>query len=409
MIRKVSWWGYLLLYTTTVGAQEESGRSVQDMEKVVQELQIQLETMRSEFQTKIADLESRLLQVSASRVQPSSEQEPPAQDSSGGQRTLQRLNPEISVLGDVTGRLSDNSTDDEFNRLNFDGFEASFQHPLDPYTTSKFYLVYEEGKVDLEEGYITWASLPGNLGLKVGRFHTNFGRMNRVHKHALSWVDRDLPTETIFGHEGLIGDGVSLNWLTPKLPWADANELSFEIINNSNDLAFSGRGFSDPVYIGRLMNYRDLTEDAYFEWGLSAATSHWDLDQQNRSTVVGLDLNYRFEPLQNALYRSFQLNSEFFYNVRDRWPGGNVFGFFASAEYQLSRRWYAGMRYQSSDALENNDEQSWSISPFLTFWQSEWVRLRAQYDFLNRNLDVNDNRLFFQVTWAMGPHKHEEY
>ena len=156
------------------------------------------------------------------------------------------------------------------------------------------------------------------------------------------------------------------------------------------------------------MNYRDLTEDAYFEWGLSAATSHWDLDQQNRSTVVALDLNYRFEPLQHALYRSFQLNSEFFYNVRDRWPGGNVFGFFASGEYQLSRRWYAGMRYQSSDALENNDEQSWTISPFLTFWQSEWVRLRAQYDFLNRNLDVNDNRLFFQVTWAMGPHKHEE-
>ena len=91
MIRKVAWWGYLLLYTTTVGAQEESGRSVQDMEKVVQELQVQLETMRSEFQMKIANLESRLLQVSASRVQPSSEQEPPARNSSGGQRTLQRF------------------------------------------------------------------------------------------------------------------------------------------------------------------------------------------------------------------------------------------------------------------------------------------------------------------------------
>ena len=180
-------------------------------------------------------------------------------------------------------------------------------------------------------------------------------------------------------------------------------------MNNSNDLAFSGRGFGDPLFTGRLLNYYDLTDNAYLEWGLSAATSHWDIDKQNRSTVVGLDWTYRWEPLQRALYRSLELRSEFFYNARSRWPGGDVFGMYLSGEYQLSRRWYGGLRYQFSQLLENQDESEWTLSPFLTLWQSEWVRLRAQYDFLNRDFDENENRFFLQFTWSLGPHKHQAY
>ncbi|MDA2927792.1 hypothetical protein MYX78_11295, partial [Acidobacteria bacterium AH-259-G07] len=306
-------------------------------------------------------------------------------------------------------RFSDRAGDEEFNRLNFDGFEMAVQHPLDPYSMAKFFVTFEEGEFDLEEGYLTWESLPGSLGLKVGRFHTNFGKLNRFHKHALPWADRDLPTQTLFGEEGLIGEGLSLTWLPPRLPWAHTNEISFEVINNSNDLAFSGKGFGDPLYIGRLLNYYDLTENAYFEWGLSAATSHWDIDEQNRSTVLGLDLSYRWEPLQRALYRSLELRTELFYNARDRWPGGDVFGMYAYGEYQLSRRWYGGLRYQFGQTLEDQDQNQWALSPYVTFWQSEWVRLRAQYDFLNPNFEEDENRFFLQFTWSLGPHKHEAY
>jgi len=53
-------------------------------------------------------------------------------------------------------------------------------------------------------------------------------------------------------------------------------------------------------------------------------------------------------------------------------------------------------------------------SPFLTFWQSEFVRLRAQYqhvsrDFASAHGPDDDDRLWVQVTFAAGPHKHEEY
>jgi hypothetical protein len=411
MLRRFAVLQFVFLWATVSLAAQTSQAAVEELNQALQELQDQLAQLKSDHARRLAELEQRILQLSAATPQLTSEAAAPAQDvsSTGGQRTLQALNPEISVTGDVTARFSDNGQNSDFNRTNFDGFEIAFQHPLDPFSLAKFFVAFEDGEFDLEEGYLTWESLPGNLGLKVGRFHANFGKLNRSHKHALPWADRDLPTQTLFGDEGLIGEGLSLSWLPPRLPWAQTNELSFELMNNSNDLAFSGRGLGDPLFTGRLLNYYDLTDNAYLEWGLSAATSHWDFDKQNRSTVVALDWTYRWEPLQRALYRSLELRSEFFYNARSRWPGGDVFGMYLSGEYQLSRRWYGGLRYQFSQLLENQDDSEWALSPFLTFWQSEWVRLRAQYDFLNRDFDEDENRFFVQFTWSLGPHKHEAY
>ena len=416
MLRRLAFFQSLfILVTTSLIAQVSLQPTVEEFSRAVQELQHQLEQMRSDHERRLAELERRLLQLSAATPQPISEAQAPSQAVifTGGQRTLQALNPEISVTGDASVRYTNDNANPNFNRLNLDGFELAIQHPLDPFSQARFFLIREEeegrAEFDIEEGYISWESLPGNLGLKVGRFHTNFGKLNRFHKHALPWADRDLPTLTLFGEEGLRGNGISLSWLLPKLPIGDTNEISFEVINNSTDLAFSGKGFGDPIYTGRFSNYYDVTDNAYLEWGLSAATSHWDIDKQNRSTVVGLDLTYRWEPLQRALYRSLELRSEFFYNARDRWPGGDVFGMYLSGEYQLSRRWYGGLRYQFAQLLENQDDHQWALAPYATFWQSEWVRLRAQYDFVNKNFDKDENRFFLQFTWSLGPHKHEAY
>ena len=82
---------------------------------------------------------------------------------------------------------------------------------------------------------------------------------------------------------------------------------------------------------------------------------------------------------------------------------------YAYGQYQLSRRWYVGLRYQFGETLENDDDHQWDLGPLVTFWQSEWVRLRAQYDFVNKNFEESENRAFLQFTWSLGPHKHEAY
>ncbi len=397
-----------------------------ELKREIAKLKQEFEAVKTSYDERMSRLELKLMELqSPAPAQEASTQpvfempaapdepaEPQTQADktfSGGERTLQGLNPEISVTGDFTGRLSDNRADDEFNRFNFDGFEMAIQHPLDPFSSAKFFVTFEDGEFSLEEGYISYDALPGRLGLKAGIFHTNFGKLNRYHKHALPWADRDLATRTFFGEEGLIGTGVSLTWLPPKLPIAHTNELSFELVNNDNDQVFSGRGFSDPVYIGRLLNYYDVTDNAYFEWGVSAATSHWDQEKRNRSTVYGLDMSYRWQPLQRALYRSLELRGEAFWNQRQDGPGGNPFAMYASGEYQLSRRVFAGLRYQYAENFEDTGEHTSGFSPFLTFWQSEFVRLRGQYDFLNHNSREDENRFFLQFTWSLGPHKHEAY
>ncbi len=42
-------------------------------------------------------------------------------------------------------------------------------------------------------------------------------------------------------------------------------------------------------------------------------------------------------------------------------------------------------------------------------WQSEFVRLRGQLDYLDDNLAGVDRRFVLQLTVAAGPHKHETY
>ena len=50
------------------------------------------------------------------------------------------------------------------------------------------------------------------------------------------------------------------------------------------------------------------------------------------------------------------------------------------------------------------------LVPYLTWWQSEFVRIRAELQRLEEDLHEGaDHRFLLQVTWAAGPHKHETY
>ena len=53
---------------------------------------------------------------------------------------------------------------------------------------------------------------------------------------------------------------------------------------------------------------------------------------------------------------------------------------------------------------------TWAVEPFLTWWQSEYVRLRFAWQHLREELvDDGRDRFLLQATWSAGPHKHENY
>src|SRR5438445_258707 len=77
----------------------------------------------------------------------------------GRERSQPQLNPEISATGDVRAY----GYSPGVQRDNFDAreFEVGFQSPLDPYSSTKIFVSFENGNVSIEEGYAYWTGLPG--------------------------------------------------------------------------------------------------------------------------------------------------------------------------------------------------------------------------------------------------------
>ncbi len=179
----------------------------------------------------------------------------------------------------------------------------------------------------------------------------------------------------------------------------------------------------------RHTGFFDLNEDTYFELGLNAVTGPNSDEGNLDTTVAGVDFNFIWEPIQKTKYRSVELRGEFIHTRFE--TGDEEYGtidsnsFYTYLSWKFSRRWIVGLRYDDAELpspraallydqpfTEGLREKAWS--PFLTCWQSPFVRLRLQYQHANRDFawphgPDDDDRLWLQVTFAAGPHKHEAY
>jgi len=417
------------------------------LEAQIAELKEELNALRDEekpSETGEADeLDDLRRDAEAAAGEPEPEDEAPQEPAVGHQRSLQALNPEISFLGDFSWDWFDGAIDDQFVLR---GAEIGFQSALDPYTRFKGFLSahqelpepehpdheHEHGhdseiNVTLEESYIEWVALPLSSRLRVGKFRQQYGTLNRWHPHALPSTDMPFALRNLFGHEGLIGLGVSYELPLPKL-WASTNGLMIEIVNPDNDSAFLGGSFGDPAVLLRHTGFFDLGEDSYFDLNFTWMTGPNDRhDNDLMTTIYGTDFNFVWEPVERARYRGFELRGEYILTRFDEEDHGAVKSqsFYAYLTWKLNRRWIVGLRYDDAelpwDRFELYDggpfreglrETAWT--PFLTFWQSEFVRLRLQYqnadrDFASPRGPEADERFWFQVTFAAGPHKHEAY
>ena len=82
-----------------------------------------------------------------------------------------------------------------------------------------------------------------------------------------------------------------------------------------------------------------------------------------------------------------------------------LFGYYASADYQLARRWFAGVRIDQSDRpFGPPNIRDRAQSAIITYWPSEFSQLRAQYR-RSRYLDsITTNELLFQLQFSIGAH-----
>jgi hypothetical protein len=323
-------------------------------------------------------------------------------------RNLAQLNPEISVTGDV--RLTTTGEPLASDNVDVREFEFSFQSALDPFSHTKIFAAVGAEGIEIEEAYAYWTGLPASLRLDIGRFRQQLGELNRWHAHALPQSEPPLVLSRFFGDEGLVGDGVGLYWIAPVGGggWG-AHELWGQATLANNEALFDGG--NRIALLGHLNNFWQLSRSTFLQIGGTALYGE-NPDSALKTRVFGLDARISWRPPERALYRSFTLRGEG-YRVTREVAGTPTtrYGAYASAEYQLTRRWFAGARYDYVESLEVDGAHEWAIVPNLTWWQSEWVYLRAEWQRAITPLAAGgrerSNRFILQAVWAIGPHKHE--
>ncbi len=320
----------------------------------------------------------------------------------GRERNQSQLNPEIGATGDVRAYATGRGV----QRDNFDPreFEIGFQSALDPYSHTKIFVSLENGEVGLEEGYAYWTGLPGRLRLDLGKFRQPFGELNRWHLHAVPESEYPLALTTFLGEDGLSGTGISLY---RAFGGFGTHELTAQVTRSASDAELFGGG-GRPTYLAHLLNFWQLSGSTFMQIG-GTALYGTEPDSALRTKVGGVEFRFTWRPPARALYREWTVRGELLALQKDiAGTGPTRRGGYVSSTYKLNRRFILGARY---DYVESPDSGviTRQFVPSLTLWQSEWVFLRAQYQWQRVANARADHQIALQAVWAIGPHKHETY
>ncbi len=336
-----------------------------------------------------------------------------------GQRSLQAINPEMSFTGEGYGQYSSNESETGTSGFYFRKLGLHIAGGLDPFSFMKAAVEFSPEGVELGEAYITWTKFIPAVSLTAGKFRQQFGVVNRWHVHAADQFDYPLALTTILGEDGLNQIGVSFDWLMPAIT-ASANELTLQITNGQNGQLFAGSTFSFPSVLAHLKNYYDINRNTYLELGLTGvygsnrvATSVGE-DFRGRTILGGADLTLSWEPVNQSLYHSFVWRSELYYANKEISATGRIkaLGGYSYFEYRFNEWWQAGFRFDYTQPFSqyNSDKEMHQFVPYITWWQSHWVRLRLQYNYLDGNVfEKPTGTVRLQMVFAVGPHKHDRY
>lgn len=323
----------------------------------------------------------------------------------GRQRGLNALNPEISATGDLRfiGRRKESPPR---NNAVAREFEFAFQSDLDPYSHTKVFLTFEDEEVGVEEGYIYYTGLPGQIRVDAGKFRQQLGELNRVHQHALPETEYPLVYRRFLGEEGLTGVGLSLYTALPVGLAGGTHEVYVQGTSAESEPLF---GASHQLSIlGHINNFWQVSRSSYFQVGMTGAAGN-NSDAKLQSRLLGADFRFTYRPPNKGTRQDLTIRAEG-YRLRAHEDGfkSTRYGTFVEGQFKTSRRLVLGLRYDYAESPRGVFDSEWAVVPAVTWWQSEFVYLRLEGQ-RHRMTGQNLDQMTFQVVWAMGPHKHENY
>ncbi len=325
------------------------------------------------------------------------------------------MNPAISVNGLIRGQASRDNPTGDLNGFKIDGVEVQFTSMVDPFWKANFNIgmhpahahdgeedAHAEGMVvHVEEGYIDGQSLPGGLGLRVGKFALPFGKHAPLHMHQFPFSDAPVVIAAFLG-DHIFSDTGAMGTVTVPVPWY-ADLRIYGVSGEAKPFDAHNKNLAGG---GRLTNLWDVTEDATLE--LSGSYLHGpDARHPGKNKKVdmyGADLTWKWISSARTGGPAFNVT------VEALWPDyeegeGDPWGWYGLAQFRFHRNWWLGVGtgHEDHDHGLKGDLREYKVN--LTFAPSEFSALRAEMVYYQDKVTMEDDlRFIVQANFTIGSH-----
>jgi hypothetical protein len=329
----------------------------------------------------------------------------------------QKLNPNISVIGDTRATWNDTTEDVE---IGLDEVEVAFVGPLNPYASAEVYVGFHGAEtVEIEEAKLLLDRyLPGGFGLTIGRFLQDFGQLNQLHSHAYPFVERPLMHAEFFGEDGVVDEAARLDWIAPT----EGVTLRASLGAARGDLFLGGHHHEeDPAeeeeeeapeigVTGRADIFAQPTDAFSFLIGGSILHGEHDTHEASKATWICADAKARWDL---GPYQAFVLNAEGVFGSleeTDEAPESEPDGFFVSADLRANRRWNVGGFAESATERADDGIRTNRYGGFIGLGlMEETTMFRLVGSVTEPDEGDSEVGVIAQALFGLGPHKPHRY
>lgn len=415
-------------------------------------LRAEIQQMKNLYEGKIKQLESKI-----SKLEDNGGAKANATPATSNREILSNeFNPSIGViLNGQYSTYSNNSSEiagfavGEEGERGGEGFgvdhtELNFSANVDDmfYGSVTAAIAEHEGstEVELEEAFVqtlAGAGLPQGASIKAGRALWTLGYLNEHHSHTDDFVDRPLPYR-VFLDGAYNDDGVEFSYVLPTEDFY--SEIGGGVFAG-NDIPFGesdGEGISAWSAYARVGG--DIAENT--SWRLGASTLQGEagsrLTNEDMVEFIGdtniyiADARLVYAPTGNNAEQEITLQGEYFWRkedgtYEDMAAGSPVTafddstsGWYGQAVYKFAPQWRIGGRYSelysaatpaglAGTALDANGYDPKAYTAMLDWTNSEFSRVRAQFNHEELSNGQDDNQFLVQYIMSLGAHGAHKY
>jgi hypothetical protein len=422
----------------------------------LQSLRQEIQSIKQTYEGRIVELENKLKTMEQSKPATSQASAPVGTDGSGRNTFDNSFNPSVGViLNGKYAAFSENASEPagfavghEGERmkesLSVDHTEINFSAAVDDkFTGSMTAAIADhegETEIELEEAYIQTLpglGLPDGTTVKAGRALWTLGYLNEHHSHADDFADRPLPYR-LFLDGAFNDDGIELSYVLPTDFYSEIGGGIFR----GDDFPFGGSTNSD---IGAWSAFArvggDIGDNQSWRIGgyvLSGDAEGGRLTNEDFVTFIGdtdlyaADLRYTWAPTGNPQNQEVTLQGEYFrrnetgtYEDTDAGTGVVAFddhtsGWYVQGVYKFHPQWRVGARYSQMEAadtpaglagsaLDSSGHNPDALGLMADWSNSEFSRLRFQYNREELSAGANDNQFILQYIMSLGAHGAHKY